>query len=801
MSNVKKLLITCITALTAVLLIAVGFTVSNTVSQNSAFAAQSAPVKLTLSSGSLVLGKGESYQLTANVGKDDAVRKWVSSDTSVLTVKNGLIQTKKTGEATVTVRTNSNQAATCHVVVMKAPKSCTLNADDLLLGVGESFRFYCTVPSGTAACVRDYTISSKSVLSYDRVTIKALKAGTATVTVKLYNGVTASCKVTVKAAPKSCTLSAKELVIGAGESYRFTCNVPNNTAARVRTYSVKGNSILSLDGSTVKGLKAGTTTVTVKLFNGVTDTCKVTVKPAPKSCTLSAKQLTLGVGESFRFSCNIPSGTAARVRNYTVDNPHFLDCDGKGTITGRKPGTTTVRVTLFNGVTDTCKVTVRKAPDTATLSASSLTLGISESYQFSCTIPSGTAARVRTYLSSDYSVVSCSATGKITAKKTGSAVITVKLFNGVTATCKVTVKNAPSSLSFAVSSLCLVLGDSAQLQPVLPSNTASHHRTYSVSNSSVISCTRSGKITALGQGTAKVTLKLYNGVSASCTVEVTATAPSINVEDDLAVLDIGETFRIRPLTESGAEYRSITYVSGDKTVATVDANGVIHAKAPGTTDITLKTSSGKKARVAVIVWGNKDIKVFPDADAVDAQLDQIKLSAPMKTNCYALDSLVSDLLSRITNSRMSISQKVRACYDYLAQNSTYGYVYSPVDLPGIYDYDSDYFIVTQAYSIFKNHIGTCEDFASAFTVLMRRIGIEANVVYGLVGMAAGGKGDHYWTDIPVMGRHLVFDTQVENNTLGPGNYVNHYWYGMAPEYNWRCYEYQEFVPVMGFGYH
>ncbi len=452
-------------------------------------------------------------------------------------------------------------------------------------------------------------------------------------------------------------------------------------------------------------------------------------------------------------------------------------------------------------MTDTCKVTVRKAPDTATLSASSLTLGISESYQFSCTIPSGTAARVRTYLSSDYSVVSCSATGKITAKKTGSAVITVKLFNGVTATCKVTVKNAPSSLSFAVSSLCLVLGDSVQLQPVLPSNTASHHRTYSVSDSSVISCTRSGKITALGQGTAKVTLKLYNGVSASCTVEVTATAPSINVEDDLAVLDIGETFRIRPLTESGAEYRSITYVSGDKTVATVDANGVIHAKAPGTTDITLKKKKNKKARVAVIVWGNKDTKVFPDADAVDAQLDQIKLSAPMKTNCYALDSLVSDLLSRITNSRMSISQKVRACYDYLAQNNTYGYVYSPVDLPGIYDYDSDYFIVTQAYSIFKNHIGTCEDFASAFTVLMRRIGIEANVVYGLVGMAAGGKGDHYWTDIPVMGRHLVFDTQVENNTLGPGNYVNHYWYGMAPEYNWRSYEYQEFIPVMGFGYH
>ena len=103
-----------------------------------------------------------------------------------------------------------------------------------------------------------------------------------------------------------------------------------------------------------------------------------------------------------------------------------------------------------------------------------------------------------------------------------------------------------------------------------------------------------------------------------------------------------------------------------------------------------------------------------------------------------------------------------------------------------------------AYPILKNHVGTCENFAAAFTVLMRRIGIEANVVEGLVGMRAGGKGGHYWTDLSVCGRHLVFDTQVENNNLGSGGYVYHYWYGMAPEYNYRSYEYEALLPAKGF---
>ncbi len=45
-----------------------------------------------------------------------------------------------------------------------------------------------------------------------------------------------------------------------------------------------------------------------------------------------------------------------------------------------------------------------------------------------------------TQMSSDTSVATVASTGKVTAKKAGTATITVTTYNGKTATCKVTVK-------------------------------------------------------------------------------------------------------------------------------------------------------------------------------------------------------------------------------------------------------------------------------------------------------------------------------------------------------------------------
>ena len=672
----------------------------------------------------------------------------------------------------------------------------SLNYKSISLGIGETAYLSANVPSGDK--IKKWTTSDSSVVTVDQGKIKGLSVGTARVAVRTVNGVVAVCNVTVKKAPKSVLLNAKELNIGVGESYSFLFRLPEGTASNYAVFTSDKRSVVSCDTrGNIKGLKEGTANVKIVLFNGVSYSCRVNVKKTPESAAFDVSELELGVGENRKLSVRLPSGSASKFREYTVENPHFVTCDGKGNLTGRKPGTTEVKLRLFNGVTAACKVTVKRVPDSVKLRTDSLTLGAGEKYTLTASLPKGTASSL-TYSTSNENVLSVGKKGLITAKNSGTAYVTVKLFNGVSAKCRVTVKKAPETVSLNKTEIVLKRGDKFKLYGSLPDGTASRSKKFSVDGKGVVSCDSSGNIKALSTGTATVTLILFNGVKASCEVTVQDDVEYITVEKDLAVLDVGETFRISARTPEGVELAGAKFSSSDTSVARVSSKGVIKAVAPGTANIIVK-SCGKVAKVGVVVYGNKTYSTFPTVDETDSILNTAKLS-PKTTNCPQLDDLVGRILSQITNSNMTTAQKVRACYDYLSQNCTYGYGYIPTQLPGNYNYSSDYFIVTMAYPILKNHVGTCENYASAFTVMMRRIGLEADVVYGLVGMRAGGKGGHYWTNITINNKHYVFDTQVEGNNLGYDKYVYHYWYGMRPELNYRAYEYKEFLRARDFSY-
>lgn len=109
----------------------------------------------------------------------------------------------------------------------------------------------------------------------------------------------------------------------------------------------------------------------------------------------------------------------------------------------------------------------------------------------------------------------------MTAKKVGTATITAKTFNGKTATCKVTVKKAPTSISLNKTSLTLKVGEKFDLNSSLPSGCASYSVVYSSNNSAVASVKAAGGlVTAVKKGTAIITAKTYNGKTAACKVTV-----------------------------------------------------------------------------------------------------------------------------------------------------------------------------------------------------------------------------------------------------------------------------------------
>ena len=315
---------------------------------NAAVQVTQTEAKIQLNRTTLLLGVGESYQLSASVTGDDSVTQWSSMDKAVVSVKDGKVTALSEGQAAVKVRTAGGLLAICRITVKKAPDCATLSANELLLGVGEQYQFFCNLPAGTAAWVRSYASSNSRVVTCTPTgAIAGRKPGKATVTATLYNGVTAQCQVTVGKAPDTAALSADTLELGVGEKYRFSCTVPKGTAARVREYSVSDKTVLDLNGGTIKAKKAGTTAVTVKLYNGVTAQCRVTVKKAPDTATLSVSRLTLGVGESYRMSYSLPADSASYAVRYVADTPSVVAIHGN-IICGRTVGTTTGEHRVFD---------------------------------------------------------------------------------------------------------------------------------------------------------------------------------------------------------------------------------------------------------------------------------------------------------------------------------------------------------------------------------------------------------------------------------------------------------------------
>ena len=140
-------------------------------------------------------------------------------------------------------------------------------------------------------------------------------------------------------------------------------------------------------------------------------------------------------------------------------------------------------------------------------------------------LPENASDKTVTWSSSDTSVATVSG-GTITGVGTGTAVITAKTWNDLTAKVTVTVtKNPniilPTGISLSEKDITLTEGDSSTLTATItPSNATNKTVTWSSSNVSVATVDGTGKVTAVKEGTAVITATTVNGYKATATVTV-----------------------------------------------------------------------------------------------------------------------------------------------------------------------------------------------------------------------------------------------------------------------------------------
>ena len=219
-------------------------------------------------------------------------------------------------------------------------------------------------------------------------------------------------------------------------------------------------------------------------------------------------------------------------------------------------------------------ITLKKVEVAATaisLNRSTLSLKNGETFQLNATLtPANASTKVTWSVSND--VVSVTDDGKVTAKRAGSAIVTATAGN-VSAKCSVTVTDvAITRVDFTDSSVDMLEGDSRKLSvSVAPSNASVSSLTWSSDNTRVATVSQDGTVTAVGEGTAKITAKAPSGKYDTCWVYVdkkaSVSVPLLNHEYGPMNLTsyyssgkVMDTNNITSLVFTSVEYTS----SGDK---------------------------------------------------------------------------------------------------------------------------------------------------------------------------------------------------------------------------------------------
>ena len=256
---------------------------------------------------------------------------------------------------------------------IKPITSIKLNKTNLSLVKGKTEKLTATInPSDTTdSKALTWTSSNTKVATVDaNGNIKAIAAGTANITVKTSNGKTATVKVTVtnpNVPITSVKINQGNVNVVAKNTTKLTAtiNPSNTTQSKTLTWTSSNTKIATVDkNGVVKGIKAGTVTITVKTSNGKTASVKVTVKKATpiKSVKLNKKTLKLELNKTATVKATInPSNTTDnKTLTWSSSNKKVATVDQTGKITAVSAGTAKITVKTSNGKKATVKVTVSK---------------------------------------------------------------------------------------------------------------------------------------------------------------------------------------------------------------------------------------------------------------------------------------------------------------------------------------------------------------------------------------------------------------------------------------------------------
>lgn len=594
---------------------------------------------VTLSPTSKELKVNETAQLAASVLPATANQgiKFTSSDETVATVsETGLVTARKEGTAviTATAADGSEKSASCTIKVgataVDVPVTgITLDQPEITIEVLKDAKQLKATVEPANATNKDVVFSSSNtnvaVVSNTGL-VTAINNGTATITVtsKENPSIMAKCLVKVGAPVlvTDVTVQPAELNLKTDGTYQLSVSVlPSNADERGVTFESSNTAVATVSASgliTAKGPGTATITVTAKDSSGKKATCTVTVTQPVKGVTVSPSSVVIQKDNVQKLTASVvPENATNKKLIYKSSNETVAVVSNDGIITARSEGWATITVCSEENQaiygTCTVKVGLPVYVTKITLDTTNVTMWAGATRQLGVSIePANADIKTVTYGSSNPDVATVSSNGLITAKKKGTATITVTATDGSgkSASCAVIVKQPVTGIQITPNGFTLVKGDVKDLKAnVSPADADNPDVIWTSSNTNIAAVSSKGQVTAVNEGSCVITATCKDNasISASCTIVVGTPVASVALAPNRASMNTGETILITAsVLPTNASNKGIIWSwKSEDGASIILTNGAVKAMKAGTVTVTAKAAdnSGKEAYCTITITG------------------------------------------------------------------------------------------------------------------------------------------------------------------------------------------------------
>lgn len=349
----------------------------------------------------------------------------------------------------------------------------------------------------------------------------------------------------------------------------------------------------------------------------------------PQSITISGASV-LETGDTTTLTAAVlPENAHDKSYTWSSLTETIASVDQNGLVTALTSGTAEIKVTTWNGKTDTHEIEISDpfiAVESISIASDKSKILVDETANMSVTfVPKTATDKTITWSSSDALTASVNSEGVVTGLKAGEATITATSHNGKIATSKIIVENpvvpvAGVTITNAGDTMEMTVGDTFQLNAkVEPENATNKKVNWFSTNHQVAKVDENGLLTAIGASDKTVTISVkpegIKGISDK--VELTVKAKPVPVTsvtiDGASEIQGGMSLQLTAtVLPSNATDKAVTWASLNEDVATVDQNGLVTTKkAIADTTVTITATAGG-------VTGKFDINVKRTPIAVES---------------------------------------------------------------------------------------------------------------------------------------------------------------------------------------